>query len=80
MFETVEQSLLDRLPDHSVQGRGIGVWGETDYMHALRDLADALDMSVPNCSRRFGTVTLPDYDAGWRFHPALGFAKKRYNL
>ena len=73
----MHQSLLNCLRDDSVHGTGIQAWGETDYMDALRELAAARDMGLPECARRFGTVTLPDHEAGWRFHPALGFAKRR---
>jgi len=76
LYASVEY-LLDRLSDNKVQGPGIQPWGETDYMDALRTLAEARDMSLPDCARRFGTVTLPEHSAGWRFHPALGFAKRR---
>ena len=34
-------------------------------------------MSLEGCAKRFGTVSLPESDRGWRFHPALGFAKRR---
>ena len=77
LYETVDSALLVRLPDDSIHGTGIQAWGETDYMDALRELAAARDMSLPDCARMFGTVTLPDNDAGWRFHPALGFAKRK---
>ena len=69
--------LLERLSDDKVQGPGIQPWGDTNYMDALRTLAEARDMSLPDCARRFGTVTLPESDVGWRFHPTLGFAKRR---
>jgi CRISPR-associated endonuclease/helicase Cas3 len=71
------EHLLVRLPDSQVQGVGIQPWGDTDYMQALGTLAEARDMNLPNCAERFGTVTLPDHEAGWRFHPALGFSKKK---
>ena len=77
LYETVEKSLLCRLQDAHVRGIGIRPWGEIDYMDALRELATGLDMSLSACSRRFGTVTLPDNNRGWRFHAALGFAKLR---
>ena len=76
LFASAEFRLV-RLPDKQVQGAGIQPWGETDYMQALRTLAEGLDKSLPNCAERFGTVTLPDHEAGWRFHPALGFSKKK---
>ena len=76
LYAAVEY-LLVRLNDDKVKGAGIQPWGETDYMSALRALAEARDMSLPDCARRFGTVTLPASTDGWRFHPALGFAKWR---
>ena len=75
LYESVDKSLLDRLRDERVHGTGIHPWGELDYMDALRELATARDMRLSECARRFGTVTLPDSPAGWRFHPALGFSK-----
>jgi len=63
-----------------LQGRRIAPWGQTDYLQALMELADEIDMSLADCADRYGTVTLPqnknDHD-GWRFHPALGFTKAR---
>lgn len=69
--------LEHRIPDERVQGPGIAPWGQTDYMSALHTLAASMNISIENCSYRFGGVTLR-YDkksgGGWRFHPALGFA------
>ncbi|MFM2067099.1 MAG: hypothetical protein RLZZ584_2008 [Pseudomonadota bacterium] len=76
-FLVVDTSLNHRIPDAVVSGPGIQPWGQTDYMQALTDLAADLDMSLADCARRYGTVTLPDNEQGWRFHPALGFAKWR---
>ena len=76
LYAAVEY-LLVRLNDDKVKGAGIQPWGETDYMSALGELAEARDISLPDCARRFGTVTLPESTDGWRFHPALGFAKRR---
>ena len=73
----VEPSRDHRLPAGVLEGFGIRPWGETDYMQALADLASELRMSVTECAWRFGTVTLPANEGGWRFHPALGFAKWR---
>jgi len=41
------------------------------------ELAQELDMSLEDCAQRFGTVSLPESERGWRFHPVLGFAKRR---
>lgn len=73
----VENSKNHRIPDDAVEGAGIASWGQTDYLQALIELADELDMPLADCARRFGTVTLAENDNGWRFHPALGFSKWR---
>ena len=74
-FAVVDKSRNHRLVDEDVRGERISVWGQTDYMEALQTLASDMDLSLADCARRFGTVTLPENDNGWRFHPALGFAK-----
>lgn len=76
-FAVVDKSRNHRLDDQDVQGERISAWGQTDYMEALQTLAADMDLSLEECARRFGTVTLPQNDNGWRFHPALGFAKFR---
>lgn len=77
VFVEVEAWLNRRVPDAQVQGERITAWGQTDYLQALTDLAAQLDMSLEKCAKRFGTVTLPHNDNGWRFHPALGFTKAK---
>ncbi|MBH2019386.1 MAG: type I-F CRISPR-associated helicase Cas3 [Burkholderiales bacterium] len=77
IFVPVDASMHHRIPDAAVEGHGISAWGQTDYMEALQLLATDMDLSLAECARRFGTVTLPKNDNGWRFHPALGFTKHR---
>lgn len=71
----VERSQHQRIADAAVQGVGIVPWGETDYLTALTGLATELDLPLDQCARRFGTVSVPENDNGWRFHPVLGFTK-----
>ena len=66
-----------RIPDSRVRGERIEPWGETDYLEALTTLAESLEMSLLACAQRNGTLSLPDSEQGWRFHPALGFTKER---
>jgi CRISPR-associated endonuclease/helicase Cas3 len=73
----VEDSQNHRIPDTDVQGHNIKLWGQTDYWESLTELATELDMTLADCARRFGTVTLAENDNGWRFHPALGFTKAK---
>jgi len=74
-FVVVDKSQNHRIPDTAVQGTGIESWGQGDYLQALTELAEEMDMPLVDCARRFGTVTLPKNANGWRFHPAMGFAK-----
>ena len=76
-FVVVDKSQNHRIPDADIVGVGIEPWAQTDYLQALIELADELDMPLADCARRFGTVTLPENANGWRFHPALGFTKAR---
>lgn len=76
-FVVVDQALNHRVADSDVAGVGIEAWGATNYMQALGELAAEMNLSLTECACRFGTVTLPKNDNGWRFHPALGFAKWR---
>lgn len=71
----VETSQNHRIAKQDVEGHGISSWGQMEYWDALIELAAELDMSLTDCARRFGTVTLPENANGWRFHPALGFTK-----
>jgi CRISPR-associated endonuclease/helicase Cas3 len=75
-FVLVEKSLNQRVKDAEIRGKShISVWGATDYMEALTQLAEDLDMPLAQCAERFGTVSLRESTNGWRFHPALGFIK-----
>jgi CRISPR-associated endonuclease/helicase Cas3 len=69
--------LRQRVPDVLVSGDRIEPWGVTDYMAALIELANALELPLRVCAEKFGTVTVRPSDNGWRYHPALGFAKTR---
>lgn len=76
-YVLVDRSQHERIPDHAVSGLGIQPWGVTNYLETLIELASELDMSPLECSRRYGTVTVPSNDNGWRYHAVLGFAKRR---
>lgn len=67
----------DHLPDDAVAGDRIQPWGVRNYLQALTALAQALDMPLTACAKRFGMVAVPENLGGWRYHPALGFAKRR---
>ena len=77
VYVPVDRSQCQHLPDSMVEGTRITPWGVTDYMAALTDLASALGMPSRCCAERFGTVAVKPNNNGWRYHPALGFARKR---
>ena len=73
-------SELRRIEDAQVQGPHISPWNGHDYLQALTELAEQLDMPLQDCAQRFGRVTLKESkssagDIPWRFHPALGFTR-----
>jgi CRISPR-associated endonuclease/helicase Cas3 len=72
----VERSKNHRICDEKINGIRIGVWGESDYMTLLHNLANELDRDLLYCAIRFGTVTLTESKYGWRFHPTLGFSSE----
>ncbi|KAB7624018.1 type I-F CRISPR-associated helicase Cas3f [Alkalilimnicola sp. S0819] len=73
----VENSQNHRVRLDELAGPRINPWGGCDYITELVALAEARGMALEACALRFGTVTLPDNDGGWRFHPSLGFATQR---
>ena len=68
---------LERVPDAAVAGERITPWNAPDYLETLAELAAAFEQPLRECAQRYGQVTLPANDRGWRFHPALGFTKRR---
>lgn len=65
------------VPDAALCSDGILPWGVTDYMTELSSLAEALELPLRVCAKRFGVARVRPNDNGWRYHPALGFAKRR---
>ncbi len=69
----------EQLPDKHLQAERISPWCTSDYLQALSDLAEQLDMPLEDCAKKFGGLTLresadPNVGTRWQFHPALGFA------
>lgn len=69
--------LLHAVPPQQVAGARIAPWAADDYLIELNALAEGTGLAPGACAERFGTASLPASDDGWRFHPALGFAKYR---
>lgn len=76
---TPVESELDRLADEALANPCITPWNEPDYMAALAEQADAMNMTPERCAMRFGRIRLKPERApqGWHFHPALGFAQRK---
>jgi|TARA_B100000749_G_scaffold95689_1_gene73099 CRISPR-associated endonuclease/helicase Cas3 len=55
--------------------QGISLWGVTDYLTELEQLAEQLDMEPEQAARRYGWLDLPatGCDNGWCYQPLLGF-------
>ncbi|WP_374438491.1 type I-F CRISPR-associated helicase Cas3f [Pseudomonas panipatensis] len=58
-------------------GQGVSHWGAGDYRAALERLAERTGQTPEECARRYGQVQLKDSPQGWRYHPALGFKRRR---
>ena len=46
-------------------------------LETLAGLVCAFGMPPQACAQRYGQVTLPAHDRGWRFHAARAFTKRR---
>lgn len=77
LYVPVDRALCTHVPDTDLHADRIEPWGVHDYMAELRDLAASLDLPLADCARRFGCVTVAHSEQGWRWHPVLGFSKKR---
>jgi CRISPR-associated endonuclease/helicase Cas3 len=75
-YVKIDLSQCKHLPDSLVSGTRITRWGVADYMSELSAVAIALDLPLRRCAEWFGTVSIKPHVNGWRYHPALGFAKK----
>ena len=58
-------------------GPRIAAWATPDYRQALQEMAEARQMEVDACARKFGSLDLPGRDGEqmWRYHPVLGFSR-----
>ena len=70
----------EQLPEKHIQAKHISPWCDTDYLQSLSDLAEQLGMSLQDCAKKFGGITLRESAdlnvvTRWQFHQALGFTK-----
>ena len=71
-----------QLPDKHLQAERISPWCASDYLQALSDLAEQLDMPMQYCAEKFGGITLKESKDSnmvtrWQFHHALGFERMK---
>jgi CRISPR-associated endonuclease/helicase Cas3 len=67
---------VSTVPKSEVRGERITPWMQLDLMAALQRWADHQDQSVRRSAEKVATASLPKSDAGWWFHPWLGFNKE----
>lgn len=65
-------------------GPSLSLWGEPNYLEALKRLAESLDMDLLDCAKQYGTLELPltsvdgqPADEEWIYHSILGFSRRR---
>lgn len=75
LYPPVDSSLRHNLLLKS--GKRIGPWGEFDLMALLIEQAERLNLPLRICAERMAIVQVPATDQGWRYHPWLGFGKKK---
>jgi CRISPR-associated endonuclease/helicase Cas3 len=73
------ENLLERINLERQLGPRISRWGRDELLPLLIEQTQAQNLSLRRCAERFAVVSVPASDQGWRYHPALGFAKKRPN-
>lgn len=77
LYVEIDRSQCQHLDDAMVCGSGIEPWGVTNYLDALKELAQELDMPPLECARRFGLVSVRPNENGWRYQSVLGFSQRR---
>ncbi len=80
LYVPVEESLLVRVALEKEQGERIQPWGATDYLTALADLAEDLDISLDRAARSFGTVTASARNQRWGVSPGVGVLAEQMRL
>ena len=72
----IDEGKHTAIPDALVRGPNISGWGKVDFLRAMQEQAEIMDMSLERFARKYATASLPQSTEGWRFHPLLGFSTK----
>ncbi|WP_218240177.1 type I-F CRISPR-associated helicase Cas3f [Comamonas fluminis] len=78
LYVCIDESLRTTIPDAQLRPspqHGVQPWVQVDLLQALQQLAEARDLSLQDCAKRYATASLPESTGGWLWHEALGFAK-----
>jgi len=64
--------------DDPPYGPRITPWAVPKYMDAVEELAEALQMELRDCAKKYAVIQLPGKDGEqlWRYHWALGFSRR----
>jgi CRISPR-associated endonuclease/helicase Cas3 len=71
---TIDEQLV-RLAENVVQNQSITPWCRIDYLTAIENISEEMDISTSVAALKFGRITLRKNDKKWRFHETLGFVK-----
>ncbi|WP_458378611.1 hypothetical protein [Pseudomonas chlororaphis] len=77
LYVPVQGSQIDLIDLPLQTGPRITPWGRHELMDLLSQQAEAQELSLQTCAERFTPVSVPENTDGWRYHPMLGFAKKK---
>src|SRR5690625_1017951 len=75
IYIPVEDSLLKRIEDKDFESERVSPWFEKDYMSLIEEQAQAENIDLSFCSKKYGVVSLYEQSGRWHFHPFLGFFK-----
>jgi len=76
LYVPIHQSLCHPVPAAQVASPSVSPWPQVGLMEELAALAQARGLSLEQCAERYATASLPESQAGWRWHEQLGFNKK----
>ena len=76
LYVPIHQSLCDPVPATQLASPSVSPWPQVSLIEELAALAQAQGLSLERCAERYATASLPESQAGWRWHEQLGFNKK----
>ncbi len=74
---TTARGSLTLIDLDSQLGPRITPWGRHDLLALLNEQVEAQNLPLRICAEKFTAVSVYENVNGWRYHPALGFAKKK---